>query len=247
MLRKSLGLPLVLVSTFLAGSPSLASQPIVRQVSTPMNGVLVVNIIPGVGVNLNFEGAGEYIQTMIADNRSFVGIKAEGCLAAQEGCQDPANLVHLTLIDKLQLPGVIKVNSIATQSVLTIRTRDRANNRRTYIFSLRQGRPRDVAIAQINFIKAAPPPQYYDPIAAKNAEELRQKENSIRLKILTSKLFKGLKVAVDRNEIPGYDRRGGNPIDRFILDVHGGMPLLTAATKHRIDLNLVSKLILLGS
>jgi hypothetical protein len=247
MLRKYLGLPLVLVSTLVAGSPSLANQPIVREVSTPMNGVLVVNIIPGVGVNLNFEGAGEYIQTMIADNRSFVGIKAEGCLAVQEGCQDPSNLVHLTLIDKLQLPGVTKVNSIATQSLLTIRTRDRANNRRTYLFSLRQGRPGDEAIAQINFIKVAPPPRYYDPIAAKNAEDLRQKENSLRLNALSSKLFKGLKVAVNRNEVPNYDKRGNNPIDRFILDVHGGMPLLSAATKHRIDLNLVSKLILLGS
>lgn len=247
MLRKYLGLPVVLVSTFLVGFPSLASQPTVREVYTPMKDVLAINIVPGVGVNINFEGAGEYIQTMIADNRSFVGIKAEGCLAAQEGCQDPANLVHLTLIDKLQLSGVVKVNSMATQSVLTIRTRDRENNRRTYIFSLHQGRPGDVAIAQINFIKVAPPPQYYDPIATKNAEELRQKENSTRLDTLTSKLFKGLKLVVSRNEIPNYDRRGDNPIDRFILDVHGGTPLLTAATNHRIDLNLVSKLILLGS
>ncbi|WP_373543521.1 hypothetical protein [Chamaesiphon sp.] len=247
MVKKYLGLPLALITGLLSGSPSLANQPIVQNVYTPMNGVLMVNITPGVGVNLNFEGAGEYIQTMIADNRSFVGIKAEGCLAAQEGCQDPANLVHLTLIDKLQLPGVVKVNSIATQSVLTIRTRDRANNRRTYIFSLRQGSTKDIAIAQINFVKVAPPVRYYDPIAAKNAEELRQRENYIRLDILTSKLFNGLKIVVSRNEIPNYNKQGNNPIDRFILDVRGGMPLLTAATKHRIDLNLVSRLILLGS
>jgi hypothetical protein len=247
-MKKYLALTLALFSSALSGVPSFATAlPITRDMYAPANGVIDVNIIPGVGININFEGVGEYIQTMIADNRSFVGIKAEGCLAAQEGCQDPANLVHLTLIDKLELPGVVKVNAVSTQSVLTIRTRDRANNRKTYLFRLRRGKPNDLAIAQINFIKAAPPPQSYDPIAAKNAEDLRQKENFLRLKALTSKLSKGLKIALERNEIPGYDRRGYNPIDRFIVEVSIGTPLMTAASKYRIDLNLVSNLILLGS
>ena len=244
---KRLAWPISIMAILMATTPSFASRSLIQNVYSPMNGVLDVNIVPGVGVNINFEGVGEYIQTIIVDNRSFVGIKPEGCLAAQEGCQDPANLVHLTLLDKLQLPGVVKVNSIATRSTLTIRTRDRANNRRTYLFSLFRGNPTEDAIAQINFVKAAPQPQYYNPTAARIERERVERDNSARLRALSSKLLKGLNIALSRNDIPGYNRNKLNPIDLFILDVQSGIPLLNAATKHRIDLNLVSNLILLGS
>jgi hypothetical protein len=240
---------LALTSTVATGLPVFARQPIIQRVYLPLEKVMDINIVPGVGTNINFEEVGETIQTMFLDNQSFVGLKTEGCLGTEDNCKDPANLVHITLLDKLKLPGVVKVNEEAVQSALTIRTKDKSGKKKNYIFNLKYARKTDVAVAEVTFIPPIPsrPVQTSDPEAERYALSLREKADQDEWNKLSDKLFKGLKIATSKGEMNAYTPAQLEGINNMIIHVHQGVPLIEAATKYSVDLNLVSKLVLLGT
>jgi hypothetical protein len=240
---------LALTSTMATGLPVFARQPIIQRVYLPLEKVMDINIVPGVGTNINFEEVGETIQTMFLDNQSFVGLKPEGCLGTEDNCRDPANLIHITLLDKLKLPGVIKVNEEAVQSALTIRTKDKSGKKKNYIFNLKYARKTDVAVAEVTFVPPLPtnPVQASDPEADRYALALREKAQQEEWQQLTDKLFKGLKIATSKGEMNAYTPVQLQAVNNMIIAVHQGVPLIEAATKYSVDLNLVSKLILQGT
>ena len=249
MKLKSLLPLLALTSTVATGLPVFARQPIIQQVYLPLQKVMDINIVPGVGTNINFEEVGETIQTMFLDNQSFVGLKPEGCLGTEDNCKDPANLIHITLLDKLKLPGVVKVNEAAVQSVLTIRTKDKSGKKKNYIFNLKYAKKTDVAVAEVTFIPPIPsrPVQTSNPEAERAALVVREKADRDESYKLSDKLFKGLKIATNKGEMNIYTPAQLEGINNMIIHVHQGVPLIEAATKYSVDLNLVSKLVLLGT
>jgi hypothetical protein len=213
-----------------------ANQPIIVRVDSPLSYVMNINIHPGVGTNINFESLGETIETMFLDNKSFIGLTTNGCMT--DRCPNSnASLVHLSLIDKLDIPGVIRVNKQTAQSGLTIVTKDKFGRRKTYIFNLRYAKKSDPAVALVDFI-----PQLY------NAPDFKRIDANIQQrKEVVVKLKSGLSIAIARGDFRSYSGSQVDAINKMLNAIYDGRPLMESAHKYAIDTELVTKLILLGS
>jgi hypothetical protein len=220
-------------------SPSSTStfrQPIIIRPTSPLNNVMNINIYPGIGTNINFEQLSETIETVFLENKSFVGFSTNG---------SPTNssLIHLSLIDKLEIPGVVGINNQTKQSSLTIVTKDPAGKRKTYMFNLRQAQSSDRAVALVDF--TFPPPPKVDPIALRLD---RQKDTSIKSrKILVNKLTAGLKMAIDKGELSDYNDRQFDNVRDMILAVYKGQTLMEAMKQYEVDPVMVARFISLGA
>jgi hypothetical protein len=241
----------ILTVTFIASVASIASvafahEPIVQKVPTPLEGVLEIPLHPGVGSNINFEGVGEEIQFISLENKSFVGLSTDGCPSGNN-CQTLGSLVHISPIDKLDLPGVINVNNKAKQSLLTVVTKDGKGRKKTYVFNLRRAKSSDKAIALIELTPPPPTPAPVTPDVSVYPQLFdRMSEDRKNRQELVARLFKGLQIANRQGELNGYSTVQFQAIKSMILAVRDGRELPEAAAKYAVDLNLVSRLILLS-
>jgi hypothetical protein len=227
---------------------AVAVQPIIQRVPSPLNRVMTLKIHPGVGANINFEGVGETIETIILENKSFVGLTTNGTLASQDKDKvtaSTASLVHLSLIDKLDIPGVSGINRQTAQSSLTIVTLTRSGNRVTYMFDLRRATKKETAVALVDFIPQPPTPvkaQAVDSRALKRQATIdRQQQQTLLLKLVT-----GFEIMSKNGDLNDLTPRELANIKRMIVDINDGNSLAEAADKFNVDRVIVSKMLVLG-
>jgi hypothetical protein len=230
---------------------AVAVQPTIQRVQSPLDRVMTLKIHPGVGANINFEGVGETIETIILENKSFVGLTTNGTLASQEkdkSTPSTASLVHLSLIDKLDIPGVSGINKQTAQSSLTIVTKTRSGSRVTYVFDLRRASKKDVAVALVDFIPQPPPAPTPAQIAEVDPRALERQATIDReqRQALVSKLVVGFGIMSQNGDLKDYTPREFDAIKKMIGDIYGGHSLAESAHKFNVDRALVSKMIVLG-
>ncbi len=231
---------------------AVAVQPTIVRVHSPLDRVMTLKIHPGVGANINFEPVGEIIETIILENKSFVGLTINGTLATQDrdkSTTSTASLVHLSLIDKLDIPGVSGINKQTAQSSLTIVTKTKLGNRVTYVFNLRRATKKDVAVALVDFIPQPLPLPKLVPQAAPIDPRSLERQAAIdreQRQALVSKLVIGLGIMTRNGELKEYSPRELDAINKMIGEIYGGRSLAESAEKFNVDRVLVSKMIVLG-
>jgi hypothetical protein len=186
-LSPAIGLP----NTLIAKAAKEENLPEIVKQQAPLTKPLTINLHPGQGTNISFDEIGQTIETIFLDNKSFVSLTLNGCLGGEaQNCGGTAapTLVHLSMIDDIELPGVIRTNKKAAQkSLLTITTADNRGQRFVYIFALRLlSRTNGQNIALIQFVPkpkpvavAAPIVQTPIPVAPPPVVPVVQPEKSV--------------------------------------------------------------------
>ncbi|PSB41631.1 hypothetical protein [Chamaesiphon polymorphus] len=135
------------------------------QYQSPQQEVLTINLHSGLGTNISFNAVNETVETMFLDNQSYVSLTTDGCLSKSETqpCAPGSapTLVHLSLIDDIELPGVVRVNKRAgRKSLLTVVTNDARRQKKTYVFTLKLFGKNDPQrhVALIQIVPTAPKP-----------------------------------------------------------------------------------------
>ncbi|AFY97147.1 hypothetical protein Cha6605_6324 (plasmid) [Chamaesiphon minutus PCC 6605] len=245
------------------------------QYQSPQQEVLTINLHSGLGTNISFNAVNETVETMFLDNQSYISLTTDGCLSKSETqpCAPGSapTLVHLSLIDDIELPGVIRVNKRAGhKSLLTVVTNDAHRQKKTYVFTLKlfgkNDSQRHVALIQI--VPTAPKP------IVKVATVVTPKSKSKRQSTPISVPYIPIATATDTPFIPvnlrvtnpqsidylktGFrlaifrgDYKYNNPqyerINKFILALNGGTAKLESASTYGLNLNLVANLVSLGT
>jgi hypothetical protein len=215
---------------------------ITRTYTMPQSAVLPIDLRPGLGVNLIYEGVNQTIETIFLDNMSFVSMNHNGCI--EKGCPPNSSptVVHLSLIDKIDLAGVIGVNNQAgKKSLLTILAKDDKGQRFSYVFVIRYlpANSPKVHVATINFVQKTP--AFTPPVVAATP---KPPDPSIESRQTAKYLFAGLKKAIDRGELK--DRDTIAKINKYILAVNQGARF-DSAPSFGLDLNLIARLASLGT
>lgn len=211
--------------------------------TVPQSAVLPIELRPGLGTNLIFEGVNQSIETIFLDNMSFVSMNHNGCI--EKGCPPNSSptVVHLSLIDKIDLAGVIGVNNQAgKKSLLTILAKDDKGQRFSYVFVIRYlpANSSKVHVATINFVQKTPAFTPPPPVAAAPAPP----DPSIEYRQTAKYLFAGLKKAVDRGELK--DKETIDKINKYIIAVNQGARF-DSAPSFGVDMNLIARLASLGT
>jgi hypothetical protein len=244
------------------------------QYQSPQQEVLTINLHSGLGTNISFNAVNETVETMFLDNQSYISLTTDGCLSKSEtqpcASGSAPTLVHLSLIDDIELPGVIRVNKRAGhKSLLTVVTNDARRQKKTYVFTLKlfgkNDSQRHVALIQI--VPTAPKP------IVKVAPAVTPKSKTKRQPVPISAPYTPIATAIDTPFIPinlrvtnrqsidylatGFrlaimrgDYKFNNTqyerINKFILALNGGAKLESAPT-YGLNLNLVANLVSLGT
>ena len=222
--------------------PVRAEDKIVTSTYTvPQSAVLPIDLRPGLGVNLIYEGVNQKIETIFLDNMSFVSMNHNGCI--DKGCPPNSSptVIHLSLIDKIDLAGVIGVNNQAgKRSLLTILAKDDKGQRFSYVFVIRYlpANSPKVHVATINFVQKTP--AFTPPVAVTP----KPPDPSIEYRQTAKYLFAGLQKAIDRGEI--RDKETIAKINRYILAVNQGARF-DSAPSFGVDLNLIARIASLGT
>jgi hypothetical protein len=211
--------------------------------TVPQSAVLPIELRPGLGVNLIYEGVNQMIETIFLDNMSFVSMNHNGCI--DKGCPPNSSptVVHLSSIDKIDLAGVIGVNNQAgKKSLLTILAKDNKGQRFSYVFFIRYlpANSPKVHVATINFVQKTPPFTPPPPVAATPGPP----DPNIEYRQTAKYLFAGLKKAVDRGELKDKDTIA--KINKYIIAVNQGARF-DSAPSFGLDLNLIARLASLGT
>jgi hypothetical protein len=259
----------------LAPAFGLAPSEIVKYQS-PQQEVLTINLHSGLGTNISFNAVNETVETMFVDNQSYISVNTDGCLVGSQTQTCPPGsaptLIHLSLIDDIELPGVIRVNKRAGhKSLLTVVTTDARRQKKTYIFTLKlfgkNDSQRHVALIQMvptlpaldTRISATPnkvkprarlkatalvPADVYVPIATVDVPFI-----PVNLRVTNRQtidyLATGFRLAIYRGDFK-YNNPQYQSINKFITALNGGAKLDAAAT-YGLNLNLVANLVSLGT
>ena len=198
---------------------------------------LRIELHSGLGTNISFDAVQETIETIFLDNKSFISLHTNGCVADLNGRACPANsaptLVHLSIIDDISLSGVALTNRKARNvSMLTVVTSDRRKQKRNYVFNIRavnlpETRP------HIALVRVAPKLTYMPSNIVLTTPE--------KIEYLKS----GFRLAVFRGDYKFNFPRYTN-IQRFITALSTGEKLQFAAD-YDLPLETISNLIKLGT
>jgi hypothetical protein len=194
------------------GTPAFALPPSdIIQYQSPQQEVLTINLHSGLGTNISFNAVNETVETMFLDNQSYVSLTTDGCLSKSETqpCAPGSapTLVHLSLIDDIELPGVVRVNKRAgRKSLLTVVTTDARKQKKTYVFTLKlfgkSDPQRHVALIQI--VPTAPKP-LAKPVSNAIARVVTvgtPKSKTKRQPVPTSAPYTPIATAIDTPFIP---------------------------------------------
>lgn len=215
---------------------------ITRTYTAPHSAVLPIDLRPGLGVNLIYEGVNQTIETIFLDNMSFVSMNHNGCIQKDCPPNSSPTVVHLSLIDKIDLAGVIGVNNQAgKKSLLTILAKDDKGQRFSYVFVIRYlpANSPKVHVATINFVQKTP--AFTPPVVAVTPPP---PDPNIESRQTAKYLFAGLKKAIDRGELKDKDTIA--KINKYIIAVHQGARF-DSAPSFGLDLNLIARLASLGT
>ena len=258
----------------LAPAFGLAPSEIVKYQS-PQQEVLTINLHSGLGTNISFNAVNETVETMFVDNQSYISVNTDGCLVGSQTQTCPPGsaptLIHLSLIDDIELPGVIRVNKRAGhKSLLTVVTVDARRQKKTYIFTLKLFGKNDSQrhVALIQMVPTLPPadtrisatpnqvkprarlkssalvPAVYPPIATVDIPFI-----PVNLRVTNRQTIEyfatGFRLAIYRGDFkhnnPQYES-----LNKFMKALNGGAKL-DAAASYGVNLNLVANLVSLGT
>lgn len=193
-----------------------------------------INVWNGYGVSISFYEIEETIKRVWIDDPSEILIDSDGCLQGiNQNCPEVgAGLLHLRRIEKLNIRGLPK--SRATH--LTIITQTTEGKRKTYHFRVApdNGNPQYSEIAIVS------DPLPIDAASVRKLEPLKQTLNTTR------QIRSGVSVAMRNNWLKPSDELH-NRIEKMIFYLQEGDELSTAANKAVVSMELVNKLIQIGS
>ncbi|NJN12825.1 MAG: hypothetical protein HC874_26235 [Richelia sp. SL_2_1] len=189
-----------------------------------------IKLSPGYGVNISFIKSGEIVEKVWLDNPTFATLDVDGCLSTEgrECEQEGATVVHLRQITPLKVPQLPNSNT----SLLTVVAKGKLG-RNVYLFQVDMSdkTPSYHTIEIIPNSQITPEnTQFYN---IRNINELQQ-------------ISKGLKIVNTRGLI-SRESRLWSRITNFLIEVRMGEPVNTAARKSGISMELVNRLIELGS
>ena len=217
------------------------------QYTFPQEQVSTIDLHPGLGTNISFDAVDQTVESIFLDNQSFISINTNGCIVKTELQKCPAGsiptLVHVSLIDDIDLPGVIRVNQRAKQkSLLTIVTNNPRGQKQTYIFSLKlftsKGSRPHVALIRI-----------VPPAPANLSTPIGSLFIPVNIRVTDRQTIDyftiGFRLAVNRGDyklnFPQYES-----INKFIAALNAGAKLDSAAN-YGLKLDLVANLVSLGT
>jgi hypothetical protein len=250
------------------GSPS--SQ--IVKYESPQQEVLTINLHPGLGTNISFDPVNQTVETIFLDNQSNISMNTNGCLPTERTCPagSAPTLIHLSLIDEIQLPGVVRVNKqAANKSLLTVVSLDANRQKHTYIFTLKLFGKNDPKphVALIQIVPFAPKPDVR--VAAIPKAKVRSKSIEIprdtsreaaiatvdipfipvNLRVTDRRtidyLATGFRLAIYRGDFK-YNNPQYESLNKFMKALNEGAKLDSAAS-YGLNLNLVANLVSLGT
>jgi hypothetical protein len=201
---------------------------------------LRIELHKGLGTNISFDMVGETIETMFLDNKSFVSLHTNGCIADLSGrnpcpTNSSSTLVHLSVIDNINLAGVINTNREAGNiSMLTLVTTDSRKRKRNYVVNIKIVKSPSTT-PHVALVRVLPKPIFtYIPsnIAITNSEKIEYLKTGFRLAILRGDY---------KFNFPKYTN-----IQRFITALTTGVKL-QSAPDYDISLDTISTLVKLGT
>jgi hypothetical protein len=243
------------------------------QYQSPQQEVLTINLHSGLGTNISFNAVNETVETMFLDNQSYISLTTDGCLSKSETqpCVPGSapTLVHLSLIDDIELPGVVRVNKRAGhKSLLTVVTNDARRQKKTYVFTLKlfgkNDSQRHVALIQIvptalkPIIRTAtagtPKPKRqptlmpapYTLIATAMDTSLTPVNLRVTNRQSIDYLTTGFRLAISRGDFKTNFPQYTN-ITKFIAALNGGTAKLESAPNYGLNLLQAANLVTLGT
>ncbi|RCJ22874.1 hypothetical protein A6770_29360 [Nostoc minutum NIES-26] len=194
-----------------------------------------INVWNGHGIAISFYEVNETIKRVWLDDPSQILVDTDGCLEGiNQNCQNPgAGLIHLRRIKRVNIPGLPQTST----TLLTIVTQSQTGERKTYSFRLAtaNGTPKYSQVVISNDVdvdpKKTPRPQLQSLVTSYQT---------------VSNIKKGMAVAI-RNKWLNPQDELHQRLERFIKYLQLGDDLSTAADKAVVSLELVNKLIALGS
>jgi hypothetical protein len=258
-------------STLIAKETSIddISDSKIIEYSFPQVKVATIELLPGMGTNISFDSVNQTIQTMFLDNQSHISMSTNACLASEGRCADKSmqvpTLIHISLIDDLELPGVIQTNKKAAHnSLLTVITTDAQKNKQTYLFALKLFQKNSsrkhvalvrivptvakVAVAPVQPEVKPQPPEVVSRAAFMNASaqpfippNLRTTD---RRKI--AYLTDGFRLAVNRGDYK-FNFGEYRSINGFIKALGTAEATLDSAPFYAVRLDVIDHLIILGT
>jgi hypothetical protein len=219
---------------------SAIAAPVVRtikqtQVSGESAKLQTINVWNGHGVSVSFYEVGEVIKRVWIDDPSQILVDTDGCLEGiDQNCQNPgAGLIHLRRIKKINIPGLPQTPN----TLLTIITQASTGERKAYSFRVAasNGTPKYSQVVIINDVaveeKKAPVPQLQPLVSTlKTTQNIRN----------------GIGVAIRKKWINSNDELYQR-LEKFIIFLYMGDEISTAAEKASVSMELVNKLISLGT
>jgi hypothetical protein len=246
------------------GSPS--SQ--IVKYESPQQEVLTINLHPGLGTNISFDAVNQTVETIFLDNQSNISMNTNGCLPTERTCPagSAPTLIHLSLIDEIELPGVIRVNKqAANKSLLTVVSLDANRQKHTYIFTLKLFGKNDPKphVALIQLVPFTPKPDVRVAAIPKAKVRTKPTDTSIEAAIATvdipfipvnlrvtdrrtlDYLATGFRLAIYRGDFK-YNNPQYESLNKFMKALNEGAKL-DAAASYGLNLNLVANLVSLGT
>jgi hypothetical protein len=237
---------------------SSPSSDVVKYIYSDRNAVKL-ELHPGLGTNISFDDVSETIETIFLDNKSFISLTTNGCLSAAADKVCPPNsapsLIHLSPIDSLNLPGVVKVNKSARgKSLLTVITRDARKKRHTYVFNLKIANPAKefphVALIRVTpkptVTKVVTSPVIPQKTAAVNPEPpLPKIETQETNQQNIDRFIAGFELSTNRGDYKG-DYDGHEQVENFISALKKGSKF-EVASEYGLSVERVFYIIQLGS
>lgn len=188
-----------------------------------------IELSPGYGVNISFIKSGEIVEKVWLDNPAIASLDVDGCLSGIQKCeQEGATVLHLRRINPLNVPQLPKTSS----SLLTVVAKGNSG-RRVYLFRVAMS---DKA-PKHHTIEVAPdlnmPRQNSDFLGVNNIENLQS-------------MSRGLKIAQQQGLISPNSRLWMR-IENFFTNIKTGESISSAARNSGISIQLVNRLIQLGT
>ncbi|HEY9690640.1 MAG TPA: hypothetical protein V6D15_00370 [Oculatellaceae cyanobacterium] len=200
----------------------------------------LIELAPGMGVNLSFVATGETIKKVWLDNPSFVTLDVDGCLAGLGTRQEARNcsgafVLHIRRINPLQFRNLPKANS----SLLTVIT----SANRVYLFKIiKVAKPRYYTVEIIprkQNIRSYVSHQYF------GNQPNRKSQLSAPITSSLVILNCGLQVAI-KNQFLKTSQALYRNIQKFLSLTASGTSVEIAAKQAGISMNLVKRLHELG-
>jgi hypothetical protein len=188
-----------------------------------------VELSPGYGVNISFIKTGEIVEKVWLDNPAIASLDVDGCLKglSQECEQSGATVIHLRKINKLKLPQL----PITNTSLLTVVTKGKSQ-RQVYLFQV---------------VTSDKQPKYHTLKILPNSNlipgtTIYSNTNNNQLQ----QIMKGLNISKQQGMISNNSRLWRR-IEQFLINVRSGKSVNIAARDSGISMQLINRLVELGS